>query len=911
MNIKPGDSKPAADFLKIFNEHVIKSIKQIVDNPNTKLDIRYCFTLHYPMEPVYKKNLIEAIRASGIYTDNDRTDKLVFVDTYMAMSKYFLQSKPNLRAGSKLLICDADQHYLTIKCMEVVNNEIGAEDIKEEELYKLTDEELGADRIDQYFKAFMLQTLQSHPEHKDGDEQELDGIADIILRNFMKNIKYQGFNDRVELYISKPSVNLFKKSEDPYLTIRVDDLKKYVFDPVIDKVCVLVDKIWKQFQPDAFFLTGNLSSSEYLFHKLCEIVEDVTVVHEKDLSAAKGAVYHGLKEPLSIQRVTLINKNLENVVRKIDDSYYDFDYSSYTHVIGIDFGTSFSKWYYASTKSDAQPAVFVKETMQIPTLSLYDHRAHELKLWGTEAYQNYYGPHNSGKLLTRFKLLLNDLTTEGYDEYTAIDAIARYLKALHGAILNRMKELLGNESANFRYSLTVPTIWSDKTKKNMREAALSAGIIQRHDHPCRLMLVNEPEAAAMFYSKDTFFKQVFPDKNSFRALVCDAGGGTVDMATFEYNKSKDGGYSIDEVTPGSGGICGSSILDDRFRKLINEKCYVLEYLPTGYVREQMVNQFALEIKDTFLPSNNDKNIEIRVPENTEQPNGKLEVTPNELTALVFEPITDDVLKLIEGQHRSSNVNNKGKETLDVIILTGGLGQSKYLQNKVKARYPGILVYSPSAYDQSVVRGAVSLALNPNMITQRIVTKCYGFETLSPYNPVKDLAINRVSGLSGKYTKFKYDNFVEKGMSVKTYECFEKTYYVEYPNNTYAALYSSYHNDDRPIFSVLDPRIEQIFRFDIDIPKLPDKENGELVPVIIRIFPGQTEIKIEMRIEDEYKRLSFKFEQLSDKHRQEIEKLHTKKTLSRPSKKGIVDSKAERFGSSFSFLLGKKNDKKKL
>lgn len=234
--------------------------------------------------------------------------------------------------------------------------------------------------------------------------------------------------------------------------------------------------------------------------------------------------------------------------------------------------------------------------MQIPTLSLYDHRAHELKLWGTEAYQNYYSPHNSGKLLARFKLLLNDLTTEGYDEYTAIDAIARYLRALHGAILKRMKELLGDESTNFRYSLTVPTIWSDKTKKNMREAALTAGIIQRHDHPCRLMLVNEPEAAAMFYSKDTYFTRMFPDKNSFRALVCDAGGGTVDMATFEYNKSKDGGYSIDEVTAGSGGICGASILDDKFRKLIDEKCYALQYLPTGYVREQMVNQFALEIK---------------------------------------------------------------------------------------------------------------------------------------------------------------------------------------------------------------------------------------------------------------------------------------------------------------------------
>lgn len=122
----------------------------------------------------------------------------------------------------------------------------------------------------------------------------------------------------------------------------------------------------------------------------------------------------------------------------------------------------------------------------------------------------------------------------------------------------------------------------------------------------------------------------------------------------------------------------------------------------------------------------------------------------------------------------------------------------------------------------------------------------------------------------------------------------------------------------------------MFRLDIDIPELPGKENGELVPILIRIFPGQTEIKIETMIEGECKRLSFDFEQISDDHRQKMEKLHKKKIGSRPPKKGTLDSKSElvthvkymlristhtisfrRFASSFSLLLGKKNGKKKL
>lgn len=234
--------------------------------------------------------------------------------------------------------------------------------------------------------------------------------------------------------------------------------------------------------------------------------------------------------------------------------------------------------------------------MQIPSFSLYDQRLHEQKLWGTEAYKNYYSPENSGKLLARFKLLLNEITNENFDELIAVKYIASYLKALHAKILETMDKLLGKGEFKFRYSLTVPTIWSDRTKKYMRDAAVMAEIIRDYDHPCRLMLVNEPEAAAIFYTKSPDFVDKFQGKEKMCALVCDAGGGTVDMATYDLSKVPEGGYSLDEVTPGSGGICGASFLDDRFRKLISRKCYDMDYRVSDYELEQMVNQFAIEIK---------------------------------------------------------------------------------------------------------------------------------------------------------------------------------------------------------------------------------------------------------------------------------------------------------------------------
>jgi hypothetical protein len=181
------------------------------------------------------------------------------------------------------------------------------------------------------------------------------------------------------------------------------------------------------------------------------------------------------------------------------------------------------------------------------------------------------------------------------------------------------------------------------------------------------------------------------------------------------------------------------------------------------------------------------NIEIFLPKNATPMKMKLEVTPNELSALVFEPVTEQVLHLINGQYDLSNPKKNKNEALDVIILTGGLGQSKYLKKKVQEAYKSIYVYQPEFYDQSVVRGAVALALHPNMITQRITRRSYGVEVLLPFNNVTDPAMNQVkTKKEGKeYTKFKYDNFVEMHSSVKTYEYYEKKYFLEYPNNTYA------------------------------------------------------------------------------------------------------------------------------
>jgi molecular chaperone DnaK (HSP70) len=232
--------------------------------------------------------------------------------------------------------------------------------------------------------------------------------------------------------------------------------------------------------------------------------------------------------------------------------------------------------------------------MFIPSLALWDEKLFEQQITGKEAYTQYYKTEQEGRLLARFKLLLDNYTNGGWEDISALEAISSYLKSLHKVILEKLRVILKDEkNTKYRYCLTVPAIWGDSAKRLMRQAIVAAGIIKFNDHPDRLMLINEPEAAAQFYARDP---EVAKSKEKTRMLICDAGGGTVDMAVYDYIKQRDGSYTMEAITAGTGKICGSSFLDDNFRRVIVEKCNRINYIASPYTIEQMVDQFTQRIK---------------------------------------------------------------------------------------------------------------------------------------------------------------------------------------------------------------------------------------------------------------------------------------------------------------------------
>lgn len=82
-----------------------------------------------------------------------------------------------------------------------------------------------------------------------------------------------------------------------------------------------------------------------------------------------------------------------------------------------------------------------------------------------------------------------------------------------------------------------------------------------------LHIISEPEAAAL-YALTALDPHGLRIGDTF--MLCDAGGGTVDLITYKVSSLKPI-LKLAEASPGSGSLCGASYLNRGFRKYLVEK----------------------------------------------------------------------------------------------------------------------------------------------------------------------------------------------------------------------------------------------------------------------------------------------------------------------------------------------------
>ncbi|KAL9087723.1 MAG: hypothetical protein Q9165_006490 [Trypethelium subeluteriae] len=274
-----------------------------------------------------------------------------------------------------------------------------------------------------------------------------------------------------------------------------------------------------------------------------------------------------------------------------------------------------------------------------------------------------------------------------YDK-TVMDAVSDYLTQLYRHTLDTLTRRYGAsfvESTRVEFVLTVPAVWSDAAKNATLHAAERAGMGSRHE----LRLISEPEAAAVYTLKAIQPNHLDVGDNF---IVCDAGGGTVDLIAYRITQLAP--LRVEESAVGTGGLCGSAFLNYRFEDHVRERLGAEKF---AQMREKKPKSWMMGLRyfEEFVKRNFSMEEggglggEVNVPfpglpddEDAGLDSGFLVMTPEQVEA-IFEPVIKEVEQLVEGQVEAIRENGG---VVKGIVLVGGFGQSNYLYQRLKAHF---------------------------------------------------------------------------------------------------------------------------------------------------------------------------------------------------------------------------------
>ncbi|KAK3315466.1 hypothetical protein B0H66DRAFT_606349 [Apodospora peruviana] len=453
-------------------------------------------------------------------------------------------------------------------------------------------------------------------------------------------------------------------------------------------------------------------------------------------------------------------------------------------IVGVDFGTTYSGVAWAETqRSDRRVAITswpVSKTIlegessdKVPTKLRYSGNGIE---WGFSIPVT--APRD--EIIEWFKLDLdrslqplgNSVSNVASRGGRDVDTLVTdYISALGDHLMYTLREKLGETFVSgipLEVVVTVPAIWSDLAKDKTRQACQRASglstVIPIH-------LISEPEAAAI-YALHGLDPHGLKIGESF--VICDAGGGTVDLISYTILKLKPF-LEVQEAAAGTGALCGSTFLNMRFAKWLKAKLGKEPGFDDEMMAEAM-ERFEKTVKRQYnmsvLPEEtytipvgglaNNKDLGIT--------RGRYALKASDLQT-IFEPVIQEVIKLVKDQIMSSKV------PIRAVLLVGGFGASNYLKERLRnAVDRKIEIMQPPNAWLAVVHGAVmkGLALSaPNELTtvsvkNRKARRHYGIEWRTRYDESIHSHLREQrewSGFDGGYRVLTMQWFIKAGDAV--------------------------------------------------------------------------------------------------------------------------------------------------
>lgn len=424
--------------------------------------------------------------------------------------------------------------------------------------------------------------------------------------------------------------------------------------------------------------------------------------------------------------------------------------------------------------------------------------------------------------------------------------ISDYLRKLSELTLIVLKEKLGNyiTREDIQWCITVPAIWDEAAKREMKKCAEIAGLVQgphckdgeASPHPAIIVL--EPEAASFYCQEEADF--TLDDGDKF--LVVDAGGGTVDFALHE-KVGPPWSKKVKEVVPSSGGLCGGTYVDERFLEFLcqNIRCFRKFAEENSQIVLSLLSWWET-IKRTFdgsMPFNYNLDLPPKLARAWEDDDALksgqvnagasydfISVTLKDMLR-IFHPVVDQILQLIDQQIVPD---------LKALMVVGGFAASPYLKRRIEAAFSQKLVSGtiifPKEPGSAICCGAVAYGVgNPDRIMSCVSKKTYGISVARLFrlgDPPHLIIAHRDGFLCCSKT---FEIFTGKGQTVPVDSCVSRIC-CPIRDDQVCCEVSLFSSSDTDPGYVTDPGVKEEGSFMVHLPSR-------------NAFRGQFAIKVSM------------------------------------------------------------------
>ncbi|KAM0411797.1 hypothetical protein ACHAPD_010018 [Fusarium lateritium] len=355
-----------------------------------------------------------------------------------------------------------------------------------------------------------------------------------------------------------------------------------------------------------------------------------------------------------------------------------------TLVIAIDFGTTYSgiAWKSGDRELDSIQTVtdwttirnYRVDSPKAPSAIFYGDNINKDPSWG---YMTRFGD----GILRWFKLLLvneRDLPANVRDcehlktarelmqklNKAPVQVFSDYLRYLWEYSRERIEASEEKGWANIyhiHFVVTLPAIWPHYVRSRMLEAMKIAGLFEvAKEGNTTYGFISEPEAAALTCLRENVGRCTPEVGDQF--IVCDAGGGTVDIITYKIEKFTP--FVVSESVKGDGGLCGGIFLDQKFLELLRRT-----------IPKDITRRLASEAGHRIMKDDWESGIKTALCKSSSQYDINL-VYNGLVDPQFFPPSFSLQADVIREQIRQ--VEEGYQKAPKLVFLVGGFGRSKYL-----------------------------------------------------------------------------------------------------------------------------------------------------------------------------------------------------------------------------------------